>query len=481
MRRLKLLAEYGVNNLDVYNDLVWEDFGEELPHIVLVVDDAAQVLTEDGVADLIQQLCQNGRPVGIHVILVTQNPGLKKLAEIAKYHIPARVVCSRLNQTEGNWLLGRKRREPLSNIGEFYFYDFFTHICVQLCSFDMVCYQVLNLVEQILLKYPPDEYKKQQVLEDFALTPSDKDTPVYSECDDEQENLDGDEMLPAAVDIVRETGQASVSMIQRRLKVSYARAARLVDEMEEKGIVGPFEGSKPRKVLIAKDQPCSMRREDVDKEISPCLYTTSAKEEEERMQRQKAHDEWREQMAKKLEQQAAKRNGQVLPVAPESSTYCAHCGAKLSKEAAFCSACGASTKVGKAATEAEKEMSATKAPTVTAVPAEKIEPVCPYCGSRDVDVQLHQEVRGSKTVTRTKSKYRQQRHGCLWWCIIGWWWWAFDLMFWVCFFPLRFLIQLFKKKDYTGKSKSVAKTKNDIAYRTVFLCKNCGHHWEEQK
>ena len=68
------------------------------------------------------------------------------------------------------------------------------------------------------------------------------------------EELDGDEMLPAAVDVILETGQASVSMLQRRLKLGYARAARIVDEMEEKGIVGPFQGSKPRSILITKEQ-----------------------------------------------------------------------------------------------------------------------------------------------------------------------------------------------------------------------------------
>ena len=74
-----------------------------------------------------------------------------------------------------------------------------------------------------------------------------------------EEELDGDEMLPAAVDVILETGQASVSMLQRRLKLGYARAARIVDEMEEKGIVGPFQGSKPRAILITKEQWAQMR------------------------------------------------------------------------------------------------------------------------------------------------------------------------------------------------------------------------------
>lgn len=75
-----------------------------------------------------------------------------------------------------------------------------------------------------------------------------------SDIEANEEELEGDEMLPAAVEVILETGQASVSMLQRRLKLGYARAARIVDEMEEKGIVGPFQGSKPRSILITKEQ-----------------------------------------------------------------------------------------------------------------------------------------------------------------------------------------------------------------------------------
>lgn len=437
LRRLKLFAECGVNNVDAYNDFAWEGFEEELPHIILVVDDAAQVLTEDGIADLIQQLCQNGRTVGIHVILVTQNPGLKKLAEIARYHIPARAVCSRLNQTEENWLLGRKHREPLSNIGEFYFYDFFTHICVQLCSFNMAYVPTWKLVEQILLKYPPDQYNKQYALEGRTPSPSNKDTPVDLDCDDELENLDGDEMLPQAVDVILETGQASVSMLQRRLKLGYARAARLVDEMEMKGIVGPFMGSKPRAILISKDYWHSIHPENcceqnlIDNEFSPA----HAKDEDGLMQKQ---------------------------------------------QPTFSSTCGVKIGTGAVAPASENKCPINCPTTEKAVPSEKIEPVCPYCGSRNIVAQVHQEVQGSKNVTKRSSKYHQQRHDSLWWCVIGWRWMV-DLMRQICYFPLRFMVQLLKGNDCTEKPISIANTRNGIACRTVFLCKNCSNHWKEEK
>ena len=87
-----------------------------------------------------------------------------------------------------------------------------------------------------------------------AQTGNAKAAATAAEPEPNSEELDGDEMLPAAVDVILETGQASVSMLQRRLKLGYARAARIVDEMEEKGIVGPFQGSKPRAILITKEQ-----------------------------------------------------------------------------------------------------------------------------------------------------------------------------------------------------------------------------------
>jgi S-DNA-T family DNA segregation ATPase FtsK/SpoIIIE len=114
----------------------------------------------------------------------------------------------------------------------------------------------------------------QQVLEEIerkaAQTGSGKATA--SDPEPNSAEMDGDEMLPAAVDVILETGQASVSMLQRRLKLGYARAARIVDEMEEKGIVGPFQGSKPRSILITKEQweamksgqPAQMDFDDLD-------------------------------------------------------------------------------------------------------------------------------------------------------------------------------------------------------------------------
>lgn len=109
--------------------------------------------------------------------------------------------------------------------------------------------------------------------------------------------------------------------------------------------------------------------------------------------------------------------------------------------------------------------------------------VCPKCGSCDVDVQVVQENLGGKTKIRTKSKYKEKGHGFIWWLTIGWWWWIVDLFSWILFFVPRLVLRIFaspfKKKKYEEKSKTVSTTRNKIQYKSVFLCKSCGHHWEK--
>ena len=104
--------------------------------------------------------------------------------------------------------------------------------------------------------------------------------------------------------------------------------------------------------------------------------------------------------------------------------------------------------------------------------------ICPKCGSNAVDVQLMQENAGSQTITKTKSKYKEKGHGCLWWLLIGWWWWMVDLFLWIFIFPIRLLFQIFKKKKYVGDSTSSSTTINRTSYRSMAICRNCGNHWD---
>ena len=103
---------------------------------------------------------------------------------------------------------------------------------------------------------------------------------------------------------------------------------------------------------------------------------------------------------------------------------------------------------------------------------------CPKCDSRDVVVQTFQENKGEKTVTKTKSTYQEKKHGCLYWLFIGWWIWIFDLFLWLFLFIPRVLIHIGRKRKYKSKSRSVSKTTNDIGYKTLCVCQDCGYQWE---
>lgn len=102
--------------------------------------------------------------------------------------------------------------------------------------------------------------------------------------------------------------------------------------------------------------------------------------------------------------------------------------------------------------------------------------ICPACGSYDVEIKLMQENLGSTTIIKTKGKTKSG-HGCLWWCVIGWWWIFIDAFIWVFAFPVRLVIQLFSRKKSTTKSKTISQELTNIEYKTMCLCRECGHHW----
>ena len=113
-------------------------------------------------------------------------------------------------------------------------------------------------------------------------------------------------------------------------------------------------------------------------------------------------------------------------------------------------------------------------------PPQRARLVCPKCGSVDIHSQIFQEQTGSVSHSKTKTKVKVDKgHGCLWWLFFGWWWKMFDFIFWLCFFPIRFIIHLMSGHKANAISKTREKTKNKIEYRTVCMCNSCGYHWEQ--
>ena len=258
MRRYKVMSEAGVRDLEAYNSIIesQEIDGTKLPQVVVIIDELADLMlvAAKEVEESICRIAQMGRAAGIHLIIATQRPSADVITGLMKANIPSRIAFAVASAMESRIILDTQGAEKLVGRGDMLFAPIGAGkpLRVQGCfvSDDEVEAVATYVKENYLTAY--DE----QVLEDIerkaaqtgnSKAPASDPEPTASE-------LDGDEMLPAAVDVILETGQASVSMLQRRLKLGYARAARIVDEMEEKGIVGPFQGSKPRTILITKEQ-----------------------------------------------------------------------------------------------------------------------------------------------------------------------------------------------------------------------------------
>ena len=259
MRRYKIMSDSGVRDLESYNSMVDDEEveGEKMPQIVVIIDELADLMlvAAKEVEDSICRIAQMGRAAGMHLIIATQRPSADVITGLMKANIPSRIAFSVASAMESRIILDTQGAEKLVGKGDMLFAPIGTGKPQRVQG----CFVTDSEVEAVA-GYVKDHYVAdydQQVLEEIekkAVQTGNKKAANAIDPEPTDEELDGDEMLPAAVDVILETGQASVSMLQRRLKLGYARAARIVDEMEEKGIVGPFQGSKPRAILITKEQ-----------------------------------------------------------------------------------------------------------------------------------------------------------------------------------------------------------------------------------
>ena len=257
LRRYKLMSDAGVRDLDSYNSMISGDEieGEKLPQIVVIIDELADLMlvAAKEVEDSICRIAQMGRASGMHLIIATQRPSADVITGLMKANIPSRIAFSVASAMESRIILDTMGAEKLVGKGDMLYSPIGTGKPQRVQGCFVTDAEVEAVASYVKQHYVADY--DQQVLEEIEkkAVQNGKKTAT-PEPEPTSEELDGDELLPAAVDVILETGQASVSMLQRRLKLGYARAARIVDEMEEKGIVGPFQGAKPRSILITKEQ-----------------------------------------------------------------------------------------------------------------------------------------------------------------------------------------------------------------------------------
>ena len=257
MRRYKAMSDAGVRDLESYNSIMsGEDpEGQKLPQIVVIIDELADLMlvAAKEVEESICRIAQMGRAAGIHLIIATQRPSADVITGLMKANIPSRIAFAVASAMESRIILDTQGAEKLVGKGDMLFAPIGAGKPLRVQGCFVSDAEVEAVTEHIKNNSSTNyDHNIMEEIERKAVQTGSKNAPADAE--PSADELAGDEMLPAAVDVILETGQASVSMLQRRLKLGYARAARIVDEMEEKGIVGPFQGAKPRTILITKEQ-----------------------------------------------------------------------------------------------------------------------------------------------------------------------------------------------------------------------------------
>ena len=258
MKRYRTFSEIGVRDLASYNaHAARSDELEKMPQIVIVIDELADLMlvAAKEVEESICRVAQMGRAAGMHLIIATQRPSADVITGLMKANIPSRIAFAVASSLESRIILDTTGAEKLVGRGDMLYFPLGTGKPQRVQGCLISDEEVAAVVGFIKQNSGAAQYD-QEIIHDIEQHAAEKEKGAKGVGGSAPEEVgeEYDELLPSAIEVVVETGMASVSMLQRRLKLGYSRAARLVDQMEEKGVVGPFEGSKPRQVLITKEQ-----------------------------------------------------------------------------------------------------------------------------------------------------------------------------------------------------------------------------------
>lgn len=238
-RRYKSFAENAVRNIEGYNELVSKGkLPEKLPKIVIIVDELADLMMAcaNDVEDYIGRLAQMARAAGMHLVIATQRPSVDVITGVIKANIPSRISFAVSSQIDSRTILDMAGAEKLLGKGDMLFYPTGQSKPLRIQGAFISEEEVEKVVSFIKGQECKSEYKTEilQEIEEKSST----------------EEINTDELLEEAIQIIMETGQASTSLIQRKLRIGYNRAARIIEQMEQKGIISYKDGSKPRQILV---------------------------------------------------------------------------------------------------------------------------------------------------------------------------------------------------------------------------------------
>lgn len=259
VNRYKAFSEKGVRDIMGYNAAIVKENPEgRLPQILIIIDELADLMmvAKNDVEDAICRLSQMARAAGMHLVVATQRPSVDVITGVIKANIPSRIAFAVSSQVDSRTILDMAGAEKLLGQGDMLYSPIGASKPIRVKG-TFVSVNEVETVVDFVKKQEESKYDETVIKEINQVTAK-----------DETIDADNDELLPQAADLVVDAGHASVSLIQRRFKVGYARAARIIDQMELKGIVGPFEGSKPRQVLIGRQQLLAQR---VQKDVSDSI------------------------------------------------------------------------------------------------------------------------------------------------------------------------------------------------------------------
>lgn len=254
-KRYASFAENGVRNLQGYNSYAEAEGLPKMPQIVIIIDELADLMmaASNEVEDLICRLAQKARAAGMHLIVATQRPSVDVITGLIKANIPSRIAFAVKSQIDSRTIIDTQGAEKLLGYGDMLFCPVGLSKPLRVQGAYLSDEEIERVID--FVKTQGDASYDESVIKEIEAKAAQEDNKKKgSAVNADVGSDDGDEMIPKAIEVVVESGMASTTLLQRKLKLGYARAARIIDELSEKGIVGPYEGSKPRKVLITRDQ-----------------------------------------------------------------------------------------------------------------------------------------------------------------------------------------------------------------------------------
>lgn len=251
VNRYSLFASKGTKDIKGYNQIIEKEEGAKLPQIVIIIDELADLMmvAPNDVEDAICRLAQMARAAGMHLVIATQRPSVDVITGIIKANIPSRIAFTVSSQIDSRTIIDSAGAEKLLGKGDMLYFPVGENKPVRIQGAFLSEKEIETIVETI--KKSSETTYSEDIIESIEKgTSKDKNSGSSGEIEVDE----ADPILNDAIDLVIDMGQASASMLQRRFKIGYSRAGRIVDQMEARGLISGYDGSKPRHVLVSKDE-----------------------------------------------------------------------------------------------------------------------------------------------------------------------------------------------------------------------------------